>query len=423
MKKNKFSALFYNNKFVFVISLLLSILIWLIVSTELAPEITKTIRNVPVTIDYSTVQKKMGLEPYGESQFNVDVTVTGKKYIVENDDIFDKIIVSANTGYVNSEGTFSLPLSADTADNHAGFEITELSAGEINVFFDYPKEKEFSIETMIDFAGEPAQDGYYVDDFLMTESSVIKISGPESEVSKIQKVIAKAEVAGPLTQSITVDADIVPVTRDGSVPENIIFNRKNTIAHITVPVYKKAILNAGVSFTNKPADYVDAMPFDVTVSPAKAEFGLSENKLENTTEFEIANIDFASLKEGKNVFTVNSSDITGGVVTDSTEKFTVTVNVNGMKSVTIETPSQVEFINTQEEINPESYDIQFNKVKIIGPEEEINELNSDNAVLYIDMSKVTDASKTQVTAPVILSSNRCWLSGEYTATVILKEKQ
>lgn len=421
MKDKKFSALFYNNKFVLVISILLSVLIWLVVSTELAPEVTVTVKNLPVTIDYSTVQKKMGLEPFGESDFTVDVTITGKKYIVDTDDIADQIEVTANTGYVNSEGTFSLPISAETINNRASFEIVEISESDIDVYFDYPKEKEFSIEPEIDVDGILAESDYYVDDYLMTESAVITVSGPESEVNKIQKIVAKGSVTGPLTQSVTVDTDITPVTRDGSIPENITYNRKSTIVHVTIPVYKKAVLKAGVSFKNKPADYVDSVPFEISISPSSAQFGLSESKLDGIEGFEILSIDFASLKPGKNEFTVNAEDITGGVVTDGTEKFDVTVNVKDMTSVTIDTPANVEYENLQNGISAENYQIDFTEITIVGSASALASINSDDAVLLLDMSKVKSNEKNTVSVPVTIESNNCWLCGEYTASVVLAQ--
>ena len=419
MKNKRFSALFYNNKFVFVISVLAAVIIWLVVSAELAPETTVTVRNVPVTIDYSTVQKKLGLEPYGESNFTVNVTITGKKYIVDSDDIADEISVTAGTEYVNSEGTYSLTLDAE-AIGRSSFTIDSVSTYEIEVYFDYPKEKEFTIEPEVEHSCDITPDGYYADDYIFTESDVVKVSGPETEINKIEKIIARGEITEPLTQNTTIDAEIIAVTRDLSTLQNITFNRKSNIAHITIPVYKKVTLKAGVAFSNKPSQYIDAVPFEVTVSPETAEFGIPENKLEGMDEFEITTIDFSALNVGKNTFTVSAEELTGGIVTDGTKEFTITVNVGSFKSVTMDVPVQIEFINIQDNVEPESYTINFEQITVIGPETDIGELTFDNAVLAIDMSKITSSDKKEVTAPVLLGSETCWLYGEYTASVVVK---
>ena len=147
MKKNqKFSDLLYNNKFLLVFSVVMAVAIWLVVAVELAPETEIVVKNVPVQIDYSKIQEKLGLEPFGETKFTVDVVISGKRYVVESDDIGDDIIVTANIGYVNSVGTYRLALDVGTESARPDFRIVSASSDEIEVYFDYPKEKEFVVQ-------------------------------------------------------------------------------------------------------------------------------------------------------------------------------------------------------------------------------------------------------------------------------------
>ena len=96
------------------------------------------------------------------------------------------------------------------------------------------------------------------------------MTGPETQVNKIEKVVARAQASGMLRQSITVDANLAALTKDGEIPKYITYNRQSEVVQVTVPVYKIATLPVECSFSGKPSDYVDNVPFDVTISPSSA---------------------------------------------------------------------------------------------------------------------------------------------------------
>ncbi|MDO4494988.1 MAG: CdaR family protein [Clostridiaceae bacterium] len=418
MKKNqKFSDLLYNNKFLLVFSVVMAVAIWLVVAVELAPETEIVVKNVPVQIDYSKIQEKLGLEPFGETKFTVDVVISGKRYVVESDDIGDDIIVTANIGYVNSVGTYRLALDVGTESARPDFRIVSASSDEIEVYFDYPKEKEFVVQASVEFENGEIPDGYYLGDYIFPETDTVRVSGPETEVNKISRVIARATVDGTLRQSKTLDASLVALTREGSSPKYISFNRQSEMIQITLPVYKIAKLPVTCSFINKPSDYIESLPFTVSISPASARFGVPESKLEGMKSFEIASIDFSNLKSGVNTFTIKSADITGGVILDGTEEFTVTVNVSGMSSGTIAAPSTVGFINVPGGASVEFVKLDFSEITVIGPQASIAQLNSDNITLSADLNGIDDSTIGEITVPVTLTDNDCWSYGTYTATV------
>lgn len=68
------------------------------------------------------------------------------------------------------------------------------------------------------------------------------MTGPETQVNKIEKVVARAQASGMLRQSITVDANLAALTKDGEIPKYITYNRQSEVVQVTVPVYKIATL-------------------------------------------------------------------------------------------------------------------------------------------------------------------------------------
>ena len=86
-----------DNKFVFVISLIIAVICWTLVSMSQTTEIEKTFKDVPVNINVDeSIAKNNGLEIFGNQTFAVDVTVKGFSYVL-NDPAFtnDNISVTA----------------------------------------------------------------------------------------------------------------------------------------------------------------------------------------------------------------------------------------------------------------------------------------------------------------------------------------
>lgn len=112
--KNKnfsFSSLFYNNRFVMTFSLATAVVIWLIVAIQFSPQDERVVKDVPVKINMSSNIETFDLQIFGISDFKVDVTVSGKRYIVASNNLSaEDFVVTANTNYVDSAGKYSLKL-------------------------------------------------------------------------------------------------------------------------------------------------------------------------------------------------------------------------------------------------------------------------------------------------------------------------
>ncbi len=415
-KKQRISDLFYNNRFLLIFSVIVAVVFWLVVVVELGVEVENTVRDVPVRIDYAKVEENLGLEPFGETSFTVDVTVKGKKYIVESADMLDDLLVNANTSYVNSAGKSTLKLEISSKDSSPAYEIVRYSADEITVYFDYPGEREFVVTPEFEFEGEAAE-GYHIGDYIFPESDTVRITGPETEINKISKVVARASVSGGIKQNETVDAELVALTESDETVRNITFSRKSGKIRITLPVYKIAELPLTCGFVNKPSDYVDNPPFTVSIMPSSAVLGVPEKKLEGLTEFEIATIDFSQIKEGVNTFTVKSSEVVGGVVVDGAEEFKITVNVHGMTSAKVDAPAVISFVNEPSGAKAELVKLDFSEITVVGPSESVESMTSDNMTVTADLSGISADAKGNVTVPVMIKDDDCWSFGEYTATV------
>ncbi|MBQ3006933.1 MAG: hypothetical protein IJD78_05150 [Clostridia bacterium] len=417
-KKIKLSDLFYNNRFLLVFSVIVAVGFWLFASIEFAAVITETKTNIPVQIDYKKIEENFGLKPFGETDFTVDVTVSGQKYVVDADDIVDDIVVTTST-VVSSPGTQTLKLDVSTKSERPGYNIIELSDDEIEVYFDYPKTKEFLVEAEIDISESSVADGYHLGEFIFQEANKVSVSGPEIQVNKIEKVVASAVVDGSLTENTTVDAALSVITKDGSGVNYIKFNRQSESIQITLPVYKISTLPVECSFVNIPSEYINEFPFEVKIEPSTAVFGIPEKKLEGIDGIDIYTIDFSELRPGINTFYVPASDISGVVMLDGTEKFTVTVDTGNVVSSILEVPLNIEFNNLPSGMTAELVSLSFTHMTVCGPKESLDKLTKDSMVLVANLENTDDSAKGEIAVPVTLSSGDCWSYGSYIATIRL----
>ena len=420
-KKQKISDLFYDNRFLFIFSLIVAVGFWLVASVEFSTEVTKTISDVPVQIDYGIIEENFGLRAFGQTKFNVDVSVSGKKYVVNADDIKDDIVVKASTS-VSSPGTQKLKLEVTTKSERPAYEIVgifenNVPVNEFEVYFDYPKTKEFLVEPDITISETSVNDGYHLGDFVFQEANKVSVSGPESQVNSIEKVVATAVVNDVLTENTTVNAVLTPVTQNGMNIGYTKFERQSEYIQITLPVYKISTLPTECGFVNIPADYINNFPFNVSVEPSTAKFGIPEKKLEGISGIEVTSIDFSELHSGVNTFTVYASDIPGVVVLDGTETFTVTVYVNNIESATVDVNDNVIFNNVPADKNAELVSLDFTSLTLYGPKDSVEKITSDNITLVADLKDVDDVEQGEVTVPVSFSTNDCWSYGTYYATV------
>ncbi len=425
MKRFSVEYLIHSNKVVAIFSIIIAAAIWLFVAVEKSPITTTVVENVPVTIDLQTVEK-FGLSCYGNTEITANVTITGKRYIVEDDNIRDSISVIANTGSVVDSGNYTLSIEPSQSAKTSSFEILSVSPQEISVFFDAPvTDKEFLVEPVINHTGNYlVPSAYYAGDPIVAKSAEkIKVSGPASEVRKIEKIIAEIEVSEPLTQSESFTVDYRVVTKNDEALQYITYDKTAPVS-VKLPVYKRTAMRTVVDYSNKPLKYAEIEDIKCTIHPSTVNFGVAESKLEDMDGLLVKTIDFSELAPGENKFTVKASEVeklNSCVIFGNVEEFTVTVNVENMTTKVIPIPSDIGYNASSEKITVESITPNFTALTLVGPEEVLEGITSEDILISADLSKVNESMERTLTAKVVLSGNDSyWIYGDYTATVEIK---
>ena len=421
----RISDIFYNNRFLLVFSIIAAIAIWLVVAVEFGEEIENTlkIKNVkaePVGVD---------IVPFGDNNFEVSVVIKGKKYIVESSETLEnlEVVLKPSQAVVAGKETV-LNVEVRHKEARPLYEIVDFYPKTVSVFYDIEEYRDMEIETEIELeTPRLTADGYYGDktNVEFVNEFTVKVTGPRSEMSKLEKVVAKATLEGDFKETQIFTADLVLVSQNSVTLEYCKPNIKSV--QLRLPIYKEAYLTPVVrSFMNTPADYINNLPLECTVSPRYVTVGLPEDQLEGKEDFELASkIDFLRLHEGVNTIPIpaKSSEVPGGILIDEgLTDFVVTVNVQGMSRKTV-TASENITVNVPEDLNLELVGVNFDSVEVVGPSEELSHINGDNLVFTADFSSVEGSEKgKKITVPVKLFDKKCWLyreSDEYTATFIV----
>lgn len=413
--KKKFSDLLHNDKLMLIFSFVAAIIIWLGVVINVSPEMSTTIQNVKVTID-NTVPSQFGLEVFGDNEFYVDVTVTGKKYKISSLNAEDIKIV-AQTNNVESAGIRTLLLKSDQTFGNNDYTVTAISQKSIDVYFDVPKTVQMVIEPDIVADDiELVEEGFKTGEINLSETAV-NVTGPSTEVNRIVKAVARLKLEKSLSANKSADVEVLLLDENGNANFNYVTTDIDKVV-LTIPVLRVKEVNTTLLFKNAPDEYV-LNPLSYTISPAKDYFNISVDEYDKTTEFPVGTIDFKSISPSNYVFEFMRTDLPVSDESD-TEKFVVKLDVSEL--------SQDYFVFSSEKVkvnNPDNLTYRvsgLNKsVVVVGSEKALESITEDDISVEIDISdiNITAGQTTSVPANVTIKSSNCWIYGTYTVEVSL----
>ncbi len=416
--KTKFSlsALISDNRFLMILSCAIAFALWTWVAIEKSPEISRVISAVPVHINLeNSVPEQLGLSIFGESEFTVDVTVTGKKYVVSSLDP-DDLEVTANTNYVDGSGEKTLQIKVTPKEQNSDYVISSYSQNYIEVFFDTYKEVEVSLEgKIITDLKSFVPDGCRPGDTVFSRNTLL-ISGPATEINKITNVVAEITIDKEIEKTTTFEPVIKIVTNDGTTPEYISVSSGNDGLTATIPVLKEVVLPTAVEFRNSPSYYINN-PLSYTIYPSKVTVALPVDMIDTIKYFVVDTIDFADISSSLNTFTVNADTINSFEITDSwVTDFTVKIDASDMASRTITVPASKISVKN----NRDDFDILLNNsrdvtVKIIGSDKYIDNITAEDISVVVDTKEqIITENTTSLSAIVTISGeNPCWAVGKY----------
>lgn len=414
---SKLIKLLSNNKVLLILSLMVALLIWVMVVINVSPAVTRVVQGVKVNID-TTVPSQFGLETFGETEFTVDVTVKGKKYLISPSALSaDDIVVTAQTTNVDSAGKRTLQLKAESASGSNDYTISSISQKTVEVFFDTAKTVEMIIEPDVVTAKSGlVKDGFTTGEINLSETSVT-VTGPSTEVNKIEKVVARLKLDAPLTGNKSADAELIALDDAGKDSFDYLVLSTDSVV-LTIPVLQVKKAETSVTFKNAPDAYVLA-PLSYKINPSSESFKISVDDYDKTTSCSVGTVDFRQLSPTNHVFTFSADDL--NLADDSkTKDFVVNVDVSGLSQEYFTVPSTRVKVNSD---TKKQYSVSgLNKsVVVVGTDKDLESITVDMITVEVDLSDVDMREGQTVTVPaaVSLNSTNCWIYGNYSVEITL----
>ena len=404
MKKKKLSLnkLFQNNKFLIILALVISTITWVYMSMGTTNDTTVTISNIPIQIELPDQLDNNGLQVFRDTKQTATVTVTGSRAVLGSIGTKDITVTGATNG-IDSAGTYQLSLSAVKANPSANFQIiSTVTPSNVNVIVDYQRETSFPIQENVVYK---VADGYYASTSLASKN--ITISGPQTEIAKIAKVSASAELDSTLNAPTSTTE---------------LLTMEFTDVEATISVLPEKTVNVIPEFINKPKglDLNDDM---LTVEPSKILLAGPKEVLDKTDSVKLESIDFATLSNKRYEYDAQGINIPSdckNISNSTSAKLVLDLSGLSKKTFTVDSfkvsglSSKYKADVTQTSMN----------VTVIGSEEELKSLKSSDIEGVIDTS---DQSGTvgSVQMPVtfkLSGTDTCWVSGSYKANITISEK-
>lgn len=418
MKKKKFSfaALFYNDRFALFFSLLASVILWFIMGTVNTQERPRVIYDVPVTVNLSDSAKAAGLKVFTQSTQKAKVSIKGNSLVVNKITAEDLQVVAQLASSINQPNNYTLPLEAQKLGNLADYEIVSVEPNSIIANVDVYKEVNFKIEDNIKYKADP---DYYVSAPALSADTVT-ISGPETEISKISRVVVEYEIKESLKETKKFTSDLILYDVYGERITNSQLSMSLDNVDVNIPVLSRQMTPLIATYEGKPSG-LSITALNQVIDPESIEVAGPEDALKNFKSLSLEAIPFSKIMPTKNSFDMtitlppgckNLSNIyTAKVTLDLTDFTTKTISVTDFKVKGLSASKSAEVFT-------KSLD-----VVLVGPADQIEKVLPEEVYAQIDMTgKETFTGHTEFPVTIVpKAGSSMWAYGEYKANVSVEE--
>ena len=410
MKKFDAQRFFSSKRVLMVLSLLLGIIAWLVVSLVVDPNVTTVVENIPVQVELSGSAQLNGLDVVDQQDLKVSAQITGAIYTVGNLTA-DDFTATVDAGDITEPGTYQLEVSVVKNNDHdETYTVDYPIQSTLSVTLDRFEEATFVVEASVSNK-TVGQDGTFMGDLVCNPTSVT-LTGPAAEIEQVHRVVLENTETMTLTKSTTVSGTFVfydengaPLEQSGNITTDAVDLR------ITMPVYQRMTLPLTVDYINVP-DGLDIEQLNYTLSNETITIGVPVDAGVSLESISLGQIDVRNIQEDYS-YTFEVSLPAGYL------------NLSGLEEVTVTFTDQLErttldSTNIVTTNRPSGYNITVNTTRLtgitfVGFPEDIAGLTGDDVVVTLDFSNVRlTQGEQQVRAAISLNNGAtAWAVGVY----------
>lgn len=376
-----------NNFGLKLLAALFAVILWLVVVNIDDPKLSQRFSASVVieNADYLTGQGKY-FEVLDDTN-TIVFTVTAKRSYLEklSSTDFKAVANMENAAIDNETGIGKVPIEV-TALRYSSLVTISKATQNLEIALDELAQQQYIIT--VDTTGT-LPDGCALGDVAVSPN-LMKVSGPQSVVSRIDHVTANIDVTN---MNEDVVASVIPVLYDSA--GNVIDKNNLTLnmSTVTVTVHILDIKDVSLMFnvTGTPADGYAYM--DMEYEPKTIAIKGTAASLNNVTMVNIPEsaLDISGARDDiTQVIDVSEYLPSGVTMADKSDsKVTVTVHIARLATKTVNIfPSSIQVLNL-----PDGYKLSFDRsvirVALSGVEEDINALDTSAIVASIDAGQLT----------------------------------
>ena len=358
-----------------LVCLLLSLGLWIYVTNIENPIKSYELSKVPVEIKNADSLKEAGLVLSPNQEFYVNLKIEGNNQDLFSIDKSDFTITVDLNEFVLKNGANKIAVNIENAPSTV--KIKNSNGLTITINTEAYSTKEVPVKSKINVISKSS---YYVATPIFSPETII-VSGPESLVNKVTKVVAEGEESNAI-KTIVKNYIVIPVDENDKEVTGIQLSQKWAEAIIEINEGKTVPIKINTTGT---------LPSGLrlkSISSTTTEIGITgpESALSSINEIGTETINLSEIKDSTNIDV--ALGIPDGILIHNGEN-SITVNIVVEKVQTKEFTIDYSIIGQQEGINvvPDN-----NKVtlRVSGFEGILNSLTEANFTAELDVSKYTE---------------------------------
>ncbi len=286
-----------------VVALIFSVFLWLIVININDPIESVTYASIPVEFSNEEVVTNMGktYDLVGDTQF-VRVTIFGKRSDLSAVSS-SNIVATADLSQMEVN-TYLVPITAEVRGMEGKGLTTEVTPGNLQIKIEDVTRNTYPISVSTPTNIIP-RDGYAVGD-VTANPEKISIWGTESAIRNIQRVVAKPFPSSGLSESTTLDAELIIYDGNGNPMDQsqLTNNLGERGLSVNVQILKKKTVPLSFHISGTPAE--GYMYTEYTAEPALIDICGTDEVLDGVDVIEVpdSEIDISG-KQGREEVTVD----------------------------------------------------------------------------------------------------------------------
>lgn len=377
----KHNGLLNDRRVRLLLSLLGAVIAWMAVTIVVQPGTTKTITNVAVDFSYDAASyTSRGLSIVSAPEKYVSLKLSGDGYTIGGLSASD-FVVYPDWSSVRDSGEKTLRLQVRSQSTLlTGVSVAIEGENTVDVVFDVVEEKTLPIKVTTNYL--TIEDGYILYNTEVSKETVT-LSGPSTELSKVETCTAEVTHRGGLKEPVTVETALRFYTRSGSEVQFEYTTFSEESVDVTLQVYKVATLPVEVSFINAPRDF-DPSVLVYALSKRTLNVAGPASQVERLSALSVGTIDLSTFALDK-VYEM-PIELPGGIfLLDNLSSITVSFDSSKLETKKMNLPNTcVQVINL-----PVSYQLtveteRLMNVTLCGPSGSLEALTPEQVVIEID---------------------------------------